>query len=424
MVNRPQFAVMASGLAALCMWLYVLCVLVPYQKHEAIRSHVPRGILSDLYPRWLGTREMLRHGRDPYSPEVTREIQTAYYGRPIDPSRPNDPKDEQAFAYPVYVVIFFAPTVDWPFPVVQRLFAAVLILLTAASVPWWLEALEYRSSNAAKIAWILLTLGSFPCIQGFKLQQPTLLVAAFLARSLFAVSRRRLGWAGMLLALATIKPQLAALPAAWLCLWVLGNWRERQALFWSFLASVGALVGFGEWLLPGWIHEFGSACVAYYHYTGGGRSVLDVLFTSEWGRVMAAITVTICLIFLWRVRHAAPGTREFCWSLALVMATTLVIIPMFAPYNQILVLPALMVLVRALEALWKRNRLTRFLTAVTTLAVLWPWLAAIALVTALLLLPSSVVEKAWSVPLYTSVGVPVAVLGTLIAARPVLCRQE
>ena len=53
---------------------------------------------------WLGARELLRHGRNPYSAEITREIQQGYYGRPIDPrltALSNDPKDQQAFAYPV-----------------------------------------------------------------------------------------------------------------------------------------------------------------------------------------------------------------------------------------------------------------------------------------------------------------------------------
>src|ERR1700683_986511 len=37
--------------------------------------------LTDLYPRWYGARELLLHHRDPYSADVTREIQLAYEGR-------------------------------------------------------------------------------------------------------------------------------------------------------------------------------------------------------------------------------------------------------------------------------------------------------------------------------------------------------
>jgi hypothetical protein len=45
--------------------------------------------LTDLYPRWYGAREVLLHHRDPYSAEVTEEIQLAYEGR------------EQRFNYPL-----------------------------------------------------------------------------------------------------------------------------------------------------------------------------------------------------------------------------------------------------------------------------------------------------------------------------------
>jgi len=63
---------------------------------EGARLERPRGNLSDLYPRWLGARELLLHGRDPYSPEITREIQRGYYGRELDSSRPNDPGTKAA----------------------------------------------------------------------------------------------------------------------------------------------------------------------------------------------------------------------------------------------------------------------------------------------------------------------------------------
>ena len=73
---------------AAAMWLWVQHVAIPHQQAEAAVSGSPRGNLSDLYPRWLGARELLLHGRDPYSADMAREIQTGYYGRPIDPARP------------------------------------------------------------------------------------------------------------------------------------------------------------------------------------------------------------------------------------------------------------------------------------------------------------------------------------------------
>ncbi len=119
---------------------------MPYQKADAAAHGRPRGNLSDLYPRWLGARELLLHHRDPYSPEVTREIQAGYYGRVLDPDRADDPKDQQGFAYPVYVVFLLAPTIGLPFPVVQTGFRWLLVVLTLLSVPLWLRAVRWRPS--------------------------------------------------------------------------------------------------------------------------------------------------------------------------------------------------------------------------------------------------------------------------------------
>ena len=113
-----QFVVVALALLAWAsMWFYVQRIVVPHQEKEAAEREQPRGNLSDLYPRWLGSRELLLRGRDPYSREVTLEIQEGYWGRQLDPARPNDPKDQQGFAYPVYVVFLLAPTVHLDFAV-------------------------------------------------------------------------------------------------------------------------------------------------------------------------------------------------------------------------------------------------------------------------------------------------------------------
>ena len=96
------------------MWFYVDGILVGYQKADAAAHDRPRGNLSDLYPRWLGARELLLHRRNPYGDDITIEIQKGYYGRALDLARPNDPKDREGFAYPVYVVFLLAPLIGLP----------------------------------------------------------------------------------------------------------------------------------------------------------------------------------------------------------------------------------------------------------------------------------------------------------------------
>src|SRR5258708_35881023 len=181
--RQPIVLFLVAALAAASMWFYVDRILVGYQVADAAARERPRGNLSDLYPRWLGAHELLRHHRNPYGDDITIEIQKGYYGRALDPTRPNDPKDQQGFAYPVYVVFLLAPLIDLPFHDVQIFFHWLLLGLTAASVWLWLRALRWRPPPLAIAICIVLTLGSFPAVQGVKLQQLSLLVAALLAGS-------------------------------------------------------------------------------------------------------------------------------------------------------------------------------------------------------------------------------------------------
>lgn len=423
MAKQP-YLVLASALLMAAMWIWVQAIAIPHQQAESAERGTPRGNLSDLYPRWLGARELLLRGRDPYGADITREIQMGYYGRELDPSRPNDPKDQQAFAYPVYVVLLLAPTVRLPFALVHRMAFWLLAFMTAASVPLWMRAINWRGSSAAKWAWVLLTLGCFPAIQGLKLQQLSVFVAALIAVSACAVARRRFVWAGVLLALATIKPQLVFLLILWLGIWVTGDWRSRQRLFWSFAGAMVILVGVGELLLPGWIHEFRDAMAGYYRYTGGGKSILDVMFTPMWGRLTSAILASFLLIFAYRYRHAAEGTREFHWSLALALATTVVVIPMFAPYNQLLLLPGLMLAACELRSLWEKSRWSRFLVVLTAVSVFWPFLAGAGLVITLLFLPGPTVQKAWGWPSYSTFAIPIMIYALLLAGQRTLIPGE
>ncbi len=417
MWKRLQLGLLLSLAAAASMWLYVQRVMIPYQQGDAQVKQRPRGNLSDLYPRWLGARELLLHRRDPYSADITREIQAGYYGRPLDSTRVNDPKDQQGFAYPLYVVFLLAPTVGFPFVMVQKAFLLLLIALTAASVLLWLSAAGKRVSLTTALMAIVLVLGSFPAIQGFKLQQLTLLVAALVAVAIFAITRERLVAAGILFALASIKPQLVFLLVVWLGIWVWGNWRERQRLFWSFAVSFTVLVAGAELLLPGWMREFRRASAAYYRYTGSGQSVLDIALTPFVGKAVAAVLVVTLLVLVWRLRHAAAQALEFHWSLALVLATTLVVIPMFAPYNQVLLVPPVILIVGKTHELWQSGRVLRFLIVAAAVSVIWEWLAAGALVIATAFLPGAIVQKGWAAPFYTSLAIPVTVLAVLLAGR-------
>ena len=406
------------------MWVWVQAIAVPHQQTESAERGAPRGNLSDLYPRWLGSRELLLHHRDPYRADITREIQIGYYGRSLDPTRPNDPKDQQGFAYPIYVVLMLAPTVTLSFTTVHRIFFWFFAAITALSVPLWLRTIGWRIPAVATSSWILLTLSCFPSVQGLKLQQLSVFVAFLVAASLYALARGQYVVAGALLALATIKPQLVFLLILWLFIWVIGNWRERQRFLWSFAICMAVLIAAGELLLPGWITEFRTAMKDYYRYTGGGNSVLDVVLSPLWGRITSAFLVGMMLFFAWRSRGAAQNTSAFQWSMCFSLATTLLVIPMFAPYNQLLLLPGVMMTWRAKHQLWSKSQFSRFFCSITAFSIAWPFFAAAALVIALAFLPGPTVQKAWGLPFYPSFAIPITIYALLLASKNTLADQS
>jgi len=406
------------------MWFYVQHVLIPHQQADATLHGTPRGNLSDLYPRWLGARELLLRRRDPYSPELTREIQMGYYGRPLDPARPEDPKDQQSFAYPVYVVFLLAPTVSLPFPAVQAGFRWLLILVTIASVLLWLRSLHWRPPCATRVALAVITLGSFPVLQGIKLQQLSLLVGSLVAACAALLSGGAFLLAGVLLAFATIKPQLVLPVAVWLLLWSMSDWPRRKNFAWGFIATLALLCAAAEFVLPGWLGRFREAIGAYRQYTGGAQSVLDVLVTPGWGRVLAALALLVLAFVGWRLRREPSDSTTFQWMLALTLAVTAMVVPKSAPYNQVLLLPGILLTGQNWRLLWTKNRLSRIITLIASFLISWPWLTAALLTVASLFLPNQSLQKAWAVPLYTSLATPIAAVVLLSLCLSQIANQE
>ena len=147
-LHKAFWLVFAALLSMAGMWIYASRVLVPLQMHEAAKHDRPRGNLSDLYPRWLGARELLLHGRDPYSRRGHPRNSSGLLRSPARPARPDDPHDEQGFAYPVYVVFCLAPTIHCLSPLSSEGFFWLLVVLTCAStVLLWLRVLRWQTTD-------------------------------------------------------------------------------------------------------------------------------------------------------------------------------------------------------------------------------------------------------------------------------------
>jgi hypothetical protein len=143
-----------------------------------------------------------------------------------------------------------------------------------------------------------------------------------------------------------------------------------------------------------------------------------------WGRALNALVAVAALFLCFRLRREPADSPTFGFLFATVLAATILAIPMVAPYNQILLLPGVIFLARNWNTLWRRSLLTKTACVVGLFTVFWPWIATVGLAVAALFWPLQTLQSKWAMPLFTSLGIPVVVLGLLALQSSVVGRQS
>lgn len=367
---KPRIWLVLSIFAAAISWLYAVKVLQPWNQHRAEVQEGIKAQMGDLYSPWVGTRELLLHRRNPYGPEVSREIQMAFYGHAVNQTNPESGIsviNEQRFAYPVYTVFLLAPAVYADFADLRRWARFVLGSLTAVTVLLFLNILHWRLPWESVTALALFILSSPQIVQGLRFEQLALLAAFLLTAGAWCVSRHHLKTAGALLALSTIKPQMAFFPLCWFVVWSVGDWPRRWPLVASFIATMAALFTAGEVLLPGWFGYFLSGIAAYRKYAPTS-SLPRVALGDTLGEILGGVLILALLLFAWRNRKVGSGSQQFPAILAVFLMGTILAFPLFAPFNQVLLILPAMLLLRD----WKG--LPRFSRLVFVVSISWPWI--------------------------------------------------
>ena len=260
------------------------------------------------------------------------------------------------------------------------------------------------------LTFIVLMLGWLPMVQGMKLQQLSLLVAGLLAGCAAFLAGGWLFLAGGLLALATIKPQLTWPLVLWLLFWAGSDWRSRRRFVFGFGIAMLLLLGGAQLILPGWLPMFVAGLGKYHQYTQA-QSVLTSLFGLVMGRILGAACILGCAICVWRLRRKPASTADFGNAVALVLALTIVIVPMSALYNQVLLAPAILALLRSEASDEPILPSIRRARAVGYFVIVWPWIATIGLSLFYPWLTPDLRQQLWPTPLYSSYMTPVFVFG-------------
>jgi hypothetical protein len=398
-MHMSRLALPTSLLACSVMWIYFFQVMEPTIKAEAVQSHDQGKVLGDLFPSWYASRAFFLQRDNPYGQKVSREIYRRYYGTDLVTKGRN----EQRFAYPFYTLFLLYPLIAFQFEQAQIVSAVVLLIAIASATFLWAKLFLPDLSPKALLILEAFVLSSHPALQIADRQQLSGLVIFCLALSGFLFARGYLVAAGFALALSSIKPQMALLPTAWMIGVAISNWKQLKKFVYSFAALLAALLGISHVLLPGWEGDFFRGMQAYDRYAVP-LSIIGLFAGRNVGFIMGIVACFILAVLCWRWRKAARISSEFRTMLALVFATSAVFMPVSTPYNQLLILPAVLELIRHWGDL--RNSISSRVLSICLAVTFWPWVGA-----SIFLIYSFVgsVGMWWTAPFYLSLIFPLIV---------------
>jgi len=365
-----------SLLIAATTWLYVHRIFNPWAVYVRSQETTLVAEMGDLYSPWIATRELLLHKRNPYSPEVSHEIQKAFYGHPVVQEFGNPRAmviNEQRFAYPVFVVFLLAPTMHADFFQLRRWAWLTLALLIIGSILLSFNLVGWSPPWPVRSAICIWALTYPPTMQGLRLQQLGLFVGFLLILGARCVQRNQLIPAGVCFAVATIKPQMSFLTLCLFLIWVLGCWRARWRLLAAFSIMFIVLIGAGGLVLPGWIHYFLAAALVYPKYSPSFTSLFRIVLGDTGAMLIGALIALSLVAFAWQRRKAQANSTEFVASLSAFLIGTLLAFPLFTPFNQVLlILPTILLLQR-----W--SSLSKLIHLVFMGFAIWPCITSAAL---------------------------------------------
>ncbi len=354
---------------ALIVALVVVLLLDAYATYTVFTSKYPGA--NDFYSRWAGGRAFLVEGKNPYSEEVTRQIQLGIYGRLARPD-----EDQVAFAYPLYTVYLVAPFSLIPsYPMAQALWQAVLEFTLLFAIFCAIGLYRWRVRPWLLAVTCLWGILFYPGARSIILGQFSIVVLAFIVAALWAIKEDKDVLAGLCLAFSTVKPQMVFLVIPLLMLW--GLYRRRWRLALSFLGWMAFLLASSLLLLPGWIGDFLAWMSRYPSYTEIGSplwTLTNYFFPFLGAPVHLGLSGLLVgyMLYTWRgiadeTANGPTNGRAFDWMVAMTLIITNLIALRTATTNYVVLLLPLFIVFRATTESYRRGAI---LVALIELALL------------------------------------------------------
>lgn len=309
-----------------------------------VLSHYPGGI--DFYTVWKAAQALFLFHRDPYSQQVTQEIQQGIYGHAL-----TTPQGEYLFVYPLPFLLLVFPIAWLPFTIALAWWLACLQIGAIVVLMLFLNHYHLGRRPLTRALYILWALLLYPSMVAFWVGQPAVLVFLLFGLAWYAFSHHRDWLVGICLGLTLIKFYVIAVPLCFFLVYALSRRRFKVLLGWAGV-SVGLLaVSFLVW--PTWVPGFLTNAGLWTNQTevlSHDVSALQ-LFTDVAGTPLSTIFLAGAAIILGLValkicaQALKDEQNQFEYALVITLLFQASILPhQHAPNQMLLIIPGLYVL--------------------------------------------------------------------------------
>jgi hypothetical protein len=256
--------------------------------------------------------------------------------------------------YPLPVVLFVGPFSLLPYPLARALWMTLLQILLPLLFILGIQLSRWRPGPYLTAITLLFSVLWYFGFRAMILGQFAILEAVFIAAGLLLLHQARDFWAGLLLALSIIKPQVTVLLLPLVLLWAYsrGRWTLIGSLIgWSLALVAGFMAVLPDWPLQ-WIYQV--LDYPNYTYPGSPVSIVAGWLPINTGLLTAALSVILLLLLFW-AWFQAYGEDEptFQWTAGITLVITQLIAPRTATTNFLVFVPALMLLFGVIANRWQ-----------------------------------------------------------------------